>query len=117
YQPAVREAISSGSRREMPRRMLGAIITRTDDLTAFQAMTVATQFKLAEGIIPATRILKSYDAGKAALAHRALMTIAELGGASHLPLIDTDKLMHDATQVQQFRENGNETTYTIQVRD
>src|SRR5439155_9878846 len=118
FQPGVREAIDSGSRREMPRKMLGTIISRTDDSTAFQAMSVATQFKLTEGIIPATRILKNYDGRNgAALAQRALITIADLGDASHLPLVDTERLMHDATQVAQFRENGNETTYVIELRD
>jgi len=118
FQPGVREAIDSGSRREVPRKMLGTIISRTDDLTAFQAMSVASQFKLPEGIVPATRVLKNYDGRNgAALAQRALMTIADLGDASHLPLVDNERLMHDPAQVAQFRENGNETTYTIQLRD
>jgi hypothetical protein len=118
FQPGVRETIDSGSRREVPRKMLGAIIGRTDDLTAFQAMSVASQFKLHEGIVPATRVLKNYDGRNgAALAQRALMTIADLGDASHLPLVDSERLMHDPSQVAQFRENGNETTYTIQLRD
>src|SRR5262245_2674901 len=118
FQPGVREAIDSGSRREVTRMMLGTIIGRTDDLTAFQAMSVASQFKLPQGIVPATRILKNYDGRNgAALAQRALMTIADLGDASHLPLVDNERLMHDPSQVAQFRENGNETTYTIQLRD
>ncbi|MBW8885535.1 MAG: hypothetical protein JF612_12350 [Planctomycetia bacterium] len=72
FQPGVREAIDSGSRREVPRKMLGTIISRTDDLTAFQAMSVASQFKLPEGIVPATRVLKNYDGRNgAALAQRA----------------------------------------------
>jgi hypothetical protein len=118
FQPGVREAIDRGSRREVPRKMLGAIIGRSDDSVAFEAMGVASQFKLREGIVPATRILKNYDVRNGpALAHRALITIADLGDASHLPLVDNERLMHDATQVSQLRENGNETTYTIQLRD
>src|SRR5207249_4838927 len=66
-------------------------------------------------IIPAIRILKNYDGRNAPMAQRALITIADLGDASHLPLVDTEKLMHDATQIAQFREN--ETTFTIQIRD
>lgn len=116
FQPAIRETIATGSRREIPRKMLGTIVTRSDNFSAFQAMTVATQFKLAEGIVPATRILKNYDGRTAApMAQRALITIADLGDASHLPLVDNDKLMHDTTQVAQFREN--ETSFTIQIRD
>ena len=45
----------------------------------------------------------------------ALTTIAQLGDESHLPLVETDKLMHDASQVAQFQEN--DTTYVIQLRD
>ncbi|HMC11380.1 MAG TPA: hypothetical protein VKH44_08825, partial [Pirellulaceae bacterium] len=120
YQPAIREAIDSGARREIPRKMLGAIISRCEDLAAFQAMTVATQFKLPEGIIPATKILKNHEGLRTApLAQHALIAIARLGDASHLPLVETDKLMHDATQVAQFKETlkENEITYFIQLRD
>lgn len=116
YQPAIREAIDNGARREIPRKMLGTIISRCEDLAAFQAMTVATQFKLPEGIIPATKILKNHDGLRTApLAQHALIAIAKLGDASHLPLVETDKLLRDATQVAQFKEN--ETTYIIQLRD
>src|SRR5204862_463375 len=37
------------------------------------------------------------------------------GDASHLPLVETAKLLQDATQVGQFQESG--TTYVIQLRD
>jgi hypothetical protein len=116
FQPSVREAIDGAGRREMPRKMLGAIISRADDMTAFQAMSVAAQFKLPEGIVPATRILKAHDGARtAALTQHALITIARLGDASHLPLVESDKLLHDSSQVAKFNEN--ETTYTMEVRD
>lgn len=118
YQPTIREVISSSARRGVPRKMLGAIIARSEDFAAYQAMNVANQFKLSEGIVPATRLLKNYDANRgmvANMAQAALMTIAQLGDASHLPLVETDKLLNDAAQVAQFQENG--TTYVIQLRD
>jgi hypothetical protein len=96
--------------------MLGAIVSRADEMTAFQAMSVAAQFKLPEGIIPAMRIIKAHDGARtAALTQHALITIARLGDASHLPLIENDKLMRDSSQVAKFNEN--ETTYTMEVRD
>jgi len=74
------------------------------------------EFKLPEGIVAAARILKNHEtAPSAPMAHFALMTIAALGDASHLPLVETPKLMQDATQVGQFQESG--TTYIIQLRD
>ncbi len=116
FQPAVREAMDGPRQREIPRKMLGAIVSRSEDVAAFQAMSVAAQFKLAEGIAPATQILKSHDGNRTApLAQHALITIAKLGDASHLPLVETQKLLADQSQVAQFREN--ETTYVIQLRD
>jgi hypothetical protein len=116
YQPAIREAMDGPRQREIPRKMLGAIVSRTEDVAAFQAMSVAAMFKLPEGIAPATKILKSHNGNlTAAQAQHALITIAKLGDASHLPLVETEKLLTDQTQVAQFREN--ETTYVIQLRD
>jgi hypothetical protein len=112
----VRDLIDGGRRGEIPRKMLGQIVSRCEGTAAFQAMGVAQQFKLPEGIEPATKILRSHDGIRTApLTHHALITIAKLGNASHLPLVDSDKLMTDETQVAQFKEN--ETTYVIQLRD
>ena len=111
-----RDLIEGGRRGDIPLKMLGKIVARSEGTAAFQAMGVAQQFKLREGIEPATKILKSHDGLRTApLAQHALITIAKLGDASHLPLVDTEKLMHDETQVAQFKEN--ETTYIIQLRD
>jgi hypothetical protein len=118
FQPTIREIIGTHSRGGIPRKMLGALVARSDDRAAYAAMGVANQFKLPEGVVPAERVLKNYDAGRVALSNlvqNALMTVAQLGDVSHLPLVDTDKLMHDTTAVAQFQENG--TTYVIQLRD
>jgi len=116
FQPQMRETLKSASRREIPRKMLAAIVSRSEGSAAYQSMHIAMEMKLAEGIVPAARILKNHEtAPNAAMAHFALMTIAALGDASHLPLVENDKLMQDVTQVGQFQENG--TTYMIQLRD
>jgi hypothetical protein len=111
----VREAFRPAARRDIPRKMLGAIVSRSEG-ASYQAMNVAIDLKLPEGIVPAGKILKAHETNpNAPMTHFALMTLAALGDASHLPLVETDKLMHDTSQVGQFQENG--TTYIIQLRD
>jgi hypothetical protein len=116
FQPSVREAMDGPRQREIPRKMLGTVVSRSGDVAALQAMGVARQFNLAEGIAPATKILKSHNGQLTApQAQQALMTIAKLGDASHLPLVETEKLLSDQSQVAQFKENN--TTKVIQLRD
>jgi hypothetical protein len=116
FQPTMRNTIMSGGRGELPRKMLASIVQRSDGFAAFQALSVAIQFKMPEGIAPATKILKTNDGPPMApLVQQALVAVAKLGDASHLPLVDTPRLLHDRTQVAQFREN--EVIYTIQLRD
>jgi hypothetical protein len=116
FQPQIRDALSTGSRRDIPRKMLAAIVSRSEGAAAYQSMHVAMEFKLPEGIVAAARILKNHETTPSApMAHFALMTIAALGDASHLPLVEAPKLMQDTTQVGQFQESG--TTYVIQLRD
>jgi hypothetical protein len=118
FQPTIREIINAGSRGGIPRKMLGTIVARSEDFSAYQAMSVANQFKLREGITPATHALKNYESNRLSIGNMvqyALTTIAQLGDESHLPLVETDKLMHDASQVAQFQEH--DTTYVIQLRD
>jgi hypothetical protein len=115
-QPRIREGISTGARHEIPRKMLGSIVSRADDDAVYQALAVARELKLKEGIAPAAKILKNHEVRPIApMAHEALKTIAGLGDESHLPLVETERLMRDSTPVGQFQENG--TTYVIQLRD
>jgi hypothetical protein len=116
YQPSVREVLDGAARRELPRKMLGSIISRCEGLDAFQAMNVARQFEMPEGLVAATSILKGQETRRMApIVQHALITIAKLGDASHLPLVDTPLLLTDVTSVTQFKEG--ETTYVIQLRD
>lgn len=115
YQPAVRDVLGGDARRELPRKMLGAIITRCEGLDAFQAMNVARQFDMPEGLAAAHNILKAREMRMAPMVQYALITIAKLGDSSHLPLVETPELLADATAVTQFKEG--ETTYVIQLRD
>lgn len=116
FAPTVSEVISSSARREIPRKMLATIIRRSDDYAAYQAMNVAAQFNMPEGIIPAAKILGGHGPNRSPhMAQYALMTVARLGDASHLPLVESDRLLKDATPVAQFQENG--VTYVVQLRD
>jgi hypothetical protein len=116
FAPTVSEVISTGARREIPRKMLATIIRRSDDYAAYQAMNVATQFNMPEGIIPAAKILSGHGPNRSPhMAQYALMTVARLGDASHLALVESDRLLKDATPVAQFQENG--VTYVVQLRD
>jgi hypothetical protein len=116
FAPTVSEVISTSARREIPRKMLAAIIRRSDDYAAYQAMNVAAQFNMPEGIIPATKILNGHGPNRSPhMAQYALMTVARLGDAAHLPLVESERLLQDATPVAQFQENG--VTYVVQLRD
>jgi hypothetical protein len=116
YQPAVREALNGGARRELPRKLLGSIISRSEGLDAFQAMNVARQFDMREGLVAASNILKGHETRRMApMVQYALITLAKLGDESHLPIVNTPQLLSDATQVTQFKEG--ETTFVIQLRD
>lgn len=113
-QRAFREAVVAGQRRDIPRKMLGTVVSKADDLAASQAMSVAIDFNLPEGIVPAERILKSPAIRRVGnLAPFALMTVARLGDASHLPLVEN--LMNDATLVTRMQDNN--TVYEVQLRD
>src|SRR5205085_10786267 len=83
-QRAFRESLAVGPRRDIARKMLGATISKTDDQAASQAMSLAVDLNLPEGIVPAERILKSPVVRRVGnLAPFALMTVARLGDASH----------------------------------
>jgi len=56
-QPPHRDVIVSGGRGGLPRKMLGSIVRRSDDATAYMAMQLSNQLNLPEGIVPALKIL------------------------------------------------------------
>jgi hypothetical protein len=113
-QRAFRQALADEQRHAIQRKMLGAIVGKADDEAAAQAMSIAIDFNLHEGIVPAERILKSLVIRRIGnLAPVALMTVARLGDASHLPLIED--VMTDKSLVTRMTEN--DTVYEVQLRD
>jgi hypothetical protein len=118
YQPAFRDALTASARRDIPRKMLATIILRSEDMAAFQAMNIAYQFNMPEGIVPAEKILSKQGANNrtpqtAPMAQYALMTVARLGDAAQLPLVE--KLLSDTSQLSRMQENT--AVYDVQMRD
>jgi hypothetical protein len=114
YQQSFRDVVDPSSRGGLPRKMLARLIRRSDDNTAYMAMQVAYQLNMPDGIEPALKILsgKAPVRGGSIMAY-ALATVARTGDAAHLPLVE--KLLADATQVTQMRQNNVATQ--LQVRD
>ena len=113
-QPAMREVLNQSSKSELPKKMLGAAIRNSDDSAAPQAMNLAMEFNLADGLVPAEKILKADGARIPYMSQYALMTVARLGDASHLPLVE--KLLDDKSVVTRRQEN-NKPVQELQVRD
>ena len=113
YQQSIRATLTDGSKGTIPRKMLGAIIRRCEDANAYQAMNIAINLGLDEGMTPALRILKGEGVRAAHFSQYALMTVAKFGDQSHVPLVE--KLLDDNSVASRMQENS--TTHEIQVRD
>ncbi len=113
YQQSFRDALN-GSRGELPKKMLGSIIRRSEDTAAYQAMNVAYQYNMAEGIVPALKILnKKAIVPSPYYSQYALRTVARTGDPAHLPLVET--LLTDKSPVTRMQQN--QETFEIQLRD
>lgn len=111
-QSPYREAMNNPTKREIPRKMVGALIRRSEDNSAYQAMMLAITYSLDDGLVPAVRILKQ-GARVPHMSLYALMTVAKLGDRSHLPLVE--KLLDDKSVVT--RTQQNKVIHEIQIRD
>jgi hypothetical protein len=112
HHQALRDALNDPKRKAIPRKMLGSVIRRSEDWAAYNAMILATNFELEEGLIPAEKILKN-GAGAPHMSQYALMTVARLGNESHLPLVE--KLLEDQGVVTQMQQD--KVKWVVQVRD
>lgn len=111
YQPSFREAVNKEG---LPRKMLASIISRSDDTAAYQAMQVAYQLNMPEGIVPALRILNNKGAARSSyMTAYALVTIARSGDSAHLPLVE--KQLTDNARIVQSQQNM--VMLEIQLRD
>ncbi|MCI0357883.1 MAG: hypothetical protein L0211_05265 [Planctomycetaceae bacterium] len=113
YQPTLRDAVTSSSRNGIPRKMVGAIVRRSDDMAAYQGMLIALNLGLDDGMVPSLKILKTPGNRAPHFSQYALMTVAKLGNQSHVPLVE--KLLEDKSVVTRMQEN--KVIYDVQVRD
>jgi hypothetical protein len=112
-QQALRDALNDPTKRELPRQMLGALIRRSEDNSAYQAMMLAMNYNLDEGMIPAVKVLKGGGNRVPHISLYALMTVGKLGNESHLPLVE--KLLDDKNPITRMQQN--KVIHEIQVRD
>jgi HEAT repeat protein len=113
YQQSFRDAIT-GNRGELPKKMLATIIRRAEDTAAYQAMNVAYQYNMPEGIVPALKILnKKAVVPSPYYSQYALRTVARTGDPAHLPLVES--LLTDKSPVTRMQQN--QETFEIQLRD
>ncbi len=113
YQQGFRDAItSSGAKKELTRKLLGSWIERTEDAAAYQAMMLAMQYDLTEGLTPARKIL---DAGNQQpyIQQFAILSIAKFGKPEDVPLIE--KSLENVTVVNNSTINGKRRQ--TQLRD
>jgi hypothetical protein len=112
HQQAVREVMNNPTKKEIPRKMIGAAVRRSEDNSAYQAMNLAMSYGMDDGMVPALKILKA--GGRVPhMSLYALMTVAKLGDQSHLPLVE--KLLDDKAVVTRSQENN--VIHEVQVRD
>jgi HEAT repeat protein len=113
FQQAYRDTLTNSPRRELPRKMLGSIIRRSEGTAAYTALNVAYQLNLPEGIEPAVKLLNNPT--QPYMLPQALMLVAKSGDASHLPAIE--KLLDNKTMITRSSEANKRVTYELQVRD
>ena len=113
-QPVIREVLSSPEKKEIPRKMIGSLVRRSEDYAMTQAMMLAIQLEMDEGLVPATKILKNPVNRVPYMSQYALMTVAKLGNDTHLPLVES--LLDDHSVVTKM-QNDKKVTTEVQVRD
>jgi hypothetical protein len=113
YQQTLRDAVTNSSKNGIPRKMVGSIIRRSEDMAAYQGMLIGLNLGLDDGMVPALKVLNGQGNRASHISQYALMTVAKLGNATHLPLVE--KLLDDKSVVTRMQEN--KIIYDVQVRD
>jgi len=113
-QSTMLEALRESSKGGIPRKVLGGLIERSENWSAYQAMLLANQHGMKEGLTPAIKILKNDGNRVPHMAQYALLTLAKMGDKSHLPMVE--KLFEDKGVLSKMQEN-NKVVHEVQVRD
>ena len=109
---APQEGQQSAERSEFIRKLLGAVVACSEDSAAQQAMQLAVQFDLKEGLAPALKVLESPGRVRFTIQY-AMLLVAKFGDDSHLPALE--KLFADETLIATSSAKG--LRREIQVRD
>ena len=108
-----RELLTNAAQRDIPRKMLGAVVRRSEGQAAYTAISIAYQLNLPEGIEPAVKLLN--NPVQPYMVPQALMLVTKSGDAAHLPAIE--KLLDNKTLITKTTEGNKGVTYELQVRD
>ena len=111
-QPAFMAGMSDPAKGKILRKMIGRWITHSSGSMAQHSMYLAVRYDMKEGLIPAERILRN-PAESPFVRQAALMTVAKLGDASHVGLLEPS--LGDAARITAHRVDN--VQYEIQVRD
>jgi hypothetical protein len=113
YQQAVRDALTAGSRKAQVRTVLGTWIKSCDDQAGYQAIMLAMQYDLKEGLLPARKILNNEGTRQPYMSQFALLAVARFGDASFIPAVE--KLLDDKGICNRMQVNN--VMKDTQVRD
>jgi hypothetical protein len=111
-QPTMAAAMNDRSTQAILRQMMGQWIEHSQGWAAYQTLFLAMQYELKEGLTPAIALLA--NPGEQAYARQqAILTVARLGDASHVPQLQA--VLDDQTRCSAYRVNN--ITYETQLRD
>jgi hypothetical protein len=111
-QPSFIQGMSDPAKNKVLRKMLSQWIMQSEGAVAQQSMFLAMRHDMKEGLIPATRILRN-PGEQPFVRQTALMTVAKLGDASHVDLLES--ALDDATRISSHRIDN--VQYETQLRD
>ncbi|QDU94603.1 hypothetical protein [Lignipirellula cremea] len=87
YQPNFRNELMSGERKEVSRKLMGAWIRRGEGWTLYQALNLAMQYDIQDGLIPAERALRD-GPNQPHILQYAILAIARFGDESNIPSVE-----------------------------
>jgi hypothetical protein len=111
-QPAFVEGMTDPAKGKILRKMISQWITQSQGPAAQQSMHLAMRYDMKEGLVPAERILRNVGE-QPFVRQAALMTVAKLGDASHVGLLEP--ALEDAARISAHRIDN--VQYEIQIRD
>lgn len=113
YQQSVRDALTNGPSKDQVRSVLGNWIKSCEERAGYQAIMLAMQYDLKEGLVPAEKILNNEGTRQPYMSQFALLAVAKFGDVSYIPAVE--KLLSDKGICN--RMQVNKVMKDTQVRD